>query len=298
MRIKEIKKINPGYDISMIDVVRMLDPSKGGKFVKLLLKEVIESEKNMVMFSSELDKLDIDRLKTPYYAQQLLSMVCDSVGGVQSILDLTRFDTLCDEGHVTDKDVQNYNTLGDISVAVLDAETNKSGNKLVYKSEVVIEDDEWLVIKPLNMNASRKYGAATKWCTTQRDNYYFYDYSNRGVVLYILSKTSNVKWALFYELKSHSLSWWNSVDDRVDGLLVNLPQEFKTRLVDYVITEPNPNTHYFDQEDIDEGKKHNASHGLDDIVDEVFMLDDVDAATLEDVMLDDIESIHGKLTEL
>ena len=88
MKIKDIKNNNPDYGASMIDALRMLDPSKNGKFIHLLLKEVIDSEKSMVMYSSDLDKLDINRKELPYTTQHILAMACDSVGGTQTILDL------------------------------------------------------------------------------------------------------------------------------------------------------------------------------------------------------------------
>ena len=251
MRIKDIKNNNPDYSASMIDVLRMLDPSKNGKFVHLLLKEVISAEKNMVMHSSDLDKLDINRKEIPYTTQHILTMACDSVGGTQTILDLGRFEQLCDEGYIVDKDIQNYKSLGDISVVVLDAETKKLGKKVNYETQIIIDNEEWLVLKPLNMSASRKYGASTKWCTTQRDEGYFYDYSNRGVILYILSKTDNVKWALYYEHKNNMLSWWNTIDERVDGLMVDLPSELKKRLVKYILNEPQPNIFYFSKDEVD-----------------------------------------------
>jgi len=255
MKIKDIKNNNPDYGASMIDALRMLDPSKNGKFIHLLLKEVIDSEKSMVMYSSDLDKLDINRKELPYTTQHILAMACDSVGGTQTILDLGRFQQLCDEGHIVDKDVQNYKSIGDISVVVLDAETKKLGNKVDYETQVIIDNEEWLVLKPLNMNASRKYGASTKWCTTQRDEGYFYDYSNKGVVLYILSKTSNVKWAIYYEHKKNMLSWWNTIDERVDGLMVDLPSDLKSRLLKLVLNEPHPNIFYFSEEEVTRGKK-------------------------------------------
>jgi len=133
--------------------------------------------------------------------------------------------------------------------------TKKLGNTVDYETQVIIDNEEWLVLKPLNMNASRKYGASTKWCTTQRDEGYFYDYSNRGIVLYILSKIDNVKWALYYEHKNNMLSWWNTIDERVDGLMVDLPSELKKRLVKYVLTESHPNTFYFGKEEVARGIK-------------------------------------------
>ena len=44
---------------------------------------------------------------------------------------------------------------------------------------------------------------------------------------YILSKQNNTKWAVYYDIKSRELSWWNAKDILTDGYLVDLPEELK-----------------------------------------------------------------------
>ena len=41
----------------------------------------------------------------------------------------------------------------------------------------IISDDDFLILKPLNIISSRKYGASTKWCTSSSNPETFYDYS-------------------------------------------------------------------------------------------------------------------------
>ena len=40
MRLRDLKKNNKDYDISLIDLLKLIDPSKNGKFVSLLLSEL------------------------------------------------------------------------------------------------------------------------------------------------------------------------------------------------------------------------------------------------------------------
>ena len=44
------------------------------------------------------------------------------------------------------------------------------------------------------------------------------------------------------------MSWWDSKDDRLDGLMVNLPQEVKNNILTYILEESHPNSHYFNKE--------------------------------------------------
>ena len=89
-------------------------------------------------------------------------------------------------------------------------------------------DDDYLILKPLNVISSRKYGASTKWCTSSINDETFYSYSSKGILLYIISrKKDNTKWAVYYELDKKELSWWDSKDNRVDGLMVDLPEQYK-----------------------------------------------------------------------
>ena len=50
------------------------------------------------------------------------------------------------------------------------------------------ETNEWLVLKPMSFLASKKYGASTKWCTTQEnDPDYYLRYSRRGILIYCMN---------------------------------------------------------------------------------------------------------------
>lgn len=57
-----------------------------------------------------------------------------------------------------------------------------------------------MIVEPLSMAASLKYGANTKWCTTYSDpaenqfNNYFGDYT----LVYFIDKIHNTKYAIAY----------------------------------------------------------------------------------------------------
>jgi len=56
------------------------------------------------------------------------------------------------------------------------------------------EDDEWLVVVPLTYKASCKYGANTKWCTTDsKTDAYFKNYSSEAPLIIVTNKQRKLK---------------------------------------------------------------------------------------------------------
>ena len=99
------------------------------------------------------------------------------------------------------------------------------------------EDEEWLIIKPLTYESSKKYGAGTRWCTAaESEDYQFYNYTSRGILIYTINKKTGYKVATFKNLdKEHTreLSFWDAEDNRLDSLELNLPDD----IMDIIITD-------------------------------------------------------------
>jgi len=108
------------------------------------------------------------------------------------------------------------------TLKLVDKEMEKQIQKLY-------EDNEWLIIKPLSFLASKKYGASTKWCTTQEHNpEYYLKYSRRGILIYCINKITGDKVAAFKNIDEawdKETSFWNLIDQRIDSLESGLPLE-------------------------------------------------------------------------
>lgn len=85
-------------------------------------------------------------------------------------------------------------------------EEAKRGAKLIYN------DDTWYVYNITNFEASKKYGAHTKWCITGKNlqgedtygNRYWDEYTEHGVQFYFyINKKDNKKYALAYANDGH-----------------------------------------------------------------------------------------------
>lgn len=246
MGLKKIKLENKEYNTSIIDLLRLLDPSKTGKFMAILLNELKFYNKAVPMGSRNIRLLNYQVKSLDVVHEELLEILIDALGGSEVLNDLEKFEVMCEENLVVVKDIQQYKSLGEVSLAVIDAEEKRKG--VQPQKEIILTHPDYLIIKPLNVFASRKYGASTKWCTSSRDPKTFYDYSERGILIYIISKIDTSKWAVYYDIKDEELSWWNVKDVLTDGYLVDLPEQLKKDILNYILNETKSNSHYFDEE--------------------------------------------------
>ena len=69
------------------------------------------------------------------------------------------------------KDIYNYKDLEELQ-ATIQASTGKEFERNIKQNEVkvIVNNDKVLVIEPLTVEASKKYGAGTKWCTAGENN--------------------------------------------------------------------------------------------------------------------------------
>lgn len=128
------------------------------------------------------------------------------------------------------------------------------------RTKEIYRDDRWLILKPLTLNASIKYGYHTKWCTSSKDNpLTFYNYSKEGILIYVIERQTNIKWAVYWEInekgKKCEMSWWNAEDDRLDSMLVVIPEYIMTIIKKELFLESKPNYYYFSENQKNNYKK-------------------------------------------
>jgi|TARA_R110000851_G_scaffold304530_1_gene462391 hypothetical protein len=263
MGLKNIKKQNKEYDISLLDLLRLLDPSKTGKFMYLLLDELKGIPAHE--YGDYTDNLEINTDHLPPISRVVLNYLVELVGGLDVVNSLHKFNKLLDRKLINKNDIQEYSNLTEIIDVVFKKELELDSKEFTPHQDI-ISDDDFLILKPLNIISSRKYGASTKWCTSSSNPETFYDYSNRGVLLYIINRKNNEKTGVYYELKTKELSWWDSKDNRVDGLMVNIPKTVKTQILEYVLNEKHPNSHYFNKETQELSNKPTNEMVLPDVV--------------------------------
>ena len=83
--------------------------------------------------------------------------------------------------------------------------TQEKRSKSAGRSITLHEDDNWLVVVPLDKDASCFHGKNTDWCTTKPTRRYFesYFYSDQITLIYFLQLDTGNKWAIAYHDKAN-----------------------------------------------------------------------------------------------
>lgn len=84
----------------------------------------------------------------------------------------------------------------------------------VGQSANLIENNNWLVVLPMDKDASCFYGKDTAWCTTKTDLEYFesYFYNKAITLIYCLNKRTGGKWAIAAHTKVRDIECFDQKD--------------------------------------------------------------------------------------
>ena len=225
-RIETLRKQFPHLTISLFDVLIEIDGTKTHKYSQLLCKlfdgylksesdrykEELDSEVHNVLnhLSVPLDK----NFNTNFMKRRILDNVRHS-----DVELFQTFKSYMEKGLIKETDITKYSNFTQLSAAVSLAELREFEKSSELKVHKEFEDDKWLLVRPLSFEASAKYGAGTKWCTTfKREKEYFFKYCQNGILLYIINKESGEKFAMFYDMtiEKAETSFWDVEDKRND----------------------------------------------------------------------------------
>ena len=265
-RINELRKQHPNYALDVMEILRLSIPKQSTKYLELLIK-LTKDEKTESDVSYRGYKLTI--LKNEYgmdenivksLSTSMVAIIGDSLERLISPPNHRTFRKFCElneRGLINNNDVSIYSTFDQIEQAVSIAELKVLDKELVKQIKIIFEDDEWIVLRPLSLEASQKYGAATKWCTTSSPNLdeptaineanlpsYFDKYSYRGILIYTINKKTGHKIGTFKNLdpdKEEEFSFWNAKGNRIDSLDSRLPNEILGKIKDEVNNFPITN---------------------------------------------------------
>lgn len=233
-RIEELKKQNPSLNINLVDVFSGLFSKT--KYVELLINlikpRLEEHEKNREeMYYYDRDLIDVGFSNEQISKYKLIDLMIirnylDAINGLDNIGDLLKFVDYNERNLVKENDITKYRSFDEIIATNALIELRLYEKSLEKDVITVFNDESWLVIKPLTIDASIKYGSGTKWCTaSKQDEYHFYKYSTQGVLIYIINRDTGEKIGA-YKAKPNiekELSFWSSKDERLDSMETNLP---------------------------------------------------------------------------
>lgn len=167
-KIKDIKEQNPKYTIDVIELLASMDPSKTNKYIPFMIK-----------CTSDWVDWIINELKTETF-KEMFDVVSD-------------FEDLSQRNLLSNKDIYSYESNQDIIKAVKDAKEKVTRSEVKKKeTEILHEDERWLVLCPLSRRSSNIYGKATKWCVSSEDtsySNYYKQYTDNGSLVFVIDKT-------------------------------------------------------------------------------------------------------------
>lgn len=257
MGIKTLKKQNPELIIDVVELLTKLDPTENNKMLPFLVKMYKKrflNENNDVNRKSSLSGLT-KKLHKNFMDERITEMIIGSFG-YENMEKLLLFCDHLNNKRITNTDVTSYSDWSDILNEVSKAELKLIDKELTKQIEVVYEDDEWLVLKPLSFKSSLTYGSNTKWCTAMKtEPDYFYRYSKNGILIYVINKDNGKKYGFFNQPNEFSV--WNQIDNRVDSLETSIPFDILLKIKDSSNLETNEvNYTKFSEEEIEAEKSY------------------------------------------
>lgn len=231
-RIEELKKQNPKLNFNIIDIINRIIPKP--KYTELmvnLIKRKTEDNHSRKDIISALESYEVYLNYDEFSNLELLILfkVFDSYIGTSDLSTMKKFIELNERNLIANNNLSTYKSFEDLGLQISLSEL-KLIDKDIEKQVIKLYDSsDWLVLKPLSWNSSRKYGANTKWCTaSEHEPDYFYKYAKRGILIYAIDKITGNKVAGYYQISDYDdreLSFWNIIDKRIDSMEANLPYE-------------------------------------------------------------------------
>ena len=239
-QIKELKNSKENQ-VNLIDFIELILPNAKTKYYELFLRilnssihtkyedKIADAKTALKTLFSEKNQY-IDEMS--YFNTIIISYLFDIIHDTNIDIEvLNKFVDYNERNLIPKNDVTTYKTFKDVHNQVIFAEMKLEEKNLEKQVVKIFEDDEWLVVKPLTLESSVKYGYGTKWCTAmEKDNTYFERYSKEGILIYFINKLNNEKVAVYKkiiegsaELKKPEITFWNVVDKQIDSFGCGLP---------------------------------------------------------------------------
>lgn len=243
---KDLKKQYSDLDISVIDYVSRIDPSKTNKLTPFLLKIISNKIKDSYHTRKGLGNISNNKIDG-----HIIEMLLDIIGeGRRGLETLVEFNEHLENNRIENTDINQYETWEDLLIQKGIADVKLIDKQLSKQVERIYEDSTWLVIKPLSFKASLAYGSSTKWCTAMKNEpNYFYRYASEGILLYVINKINGKKYG--FNSSPSEFSVWNTIDNRIDSLESGIPYEILSIIREKSNLNNNPkNSELFSDEEI------------------------------------------------
>jgi hypothetical protein len=206
-RLDRLKEQHPDLNISLIDIISFLDPTDSYKYTEFLIKN----------FKNDSDYYSSNKDEFMGYMGVFLF-------GSGEIETLNEFERHSKANRIKNKDISQYANFLDLNESVVLAQEIENRKKLEKEILKIHEDDTWFILTPLSFEASKVYGANTKWCVTQEK--YWNQYLTTHRLIYVLNKKTDTKIAFSRDFLKEKFQAWDQLDKEVDPMFINfIPDE-------------------------------------------------------------------------
>lgn len=228
-KIKQLKN-DEKNNINIVDLLSILCVKKT-KYVETLMR-VIKNEKKHKQHIKEIKKFlndefnisEEDIKNIPEDHLLFYHTFMENMIGIDDLKSFQRFCEYNEKNLIPKNDLSTYRNFSQIKSSISIAEIKEYEKELEGQIVVLFKDKEWLVLKPLTHQSSKKYGSNTKWCTASEDApQYFEDYSRNGILIYIINMKTGKKTAVHKLLRNNSVTYWNQLDKKIEQSETNLP---------------------------------------------------------------------------
>jgi hypothetical protein len=245
--------------MSAIDIYKMISPNQTNKYVEMLIKldktqsRYSDNQRSEIIQLMASWGLDYNYLET--FDLETLTFLFNGIHNLMSeykVRIFAKFASFVDRKLIENTDVTSYSSWEEIEQAVSLAEVKLIDKALEKQIKKVYEDDTWISLRPLSLEASMKYGANTKWCTTTESGQYYARYSARGILIYNINKKTGYKVACFKNLSpehDNEFSWWDVTDRKIEALESEAPSTVLEAIRNEIKEMPVPNQTLMTQEE-------------------------------------------------
>ncbi len=243
---KHVKAQNEWANINIVEVISNVDPTPTNKFLPLLVKTYKSLDTKMKKYESEWLINNIVK-NSDYTYEYLNTLSYTSLQIIWSVIDrlmsenvtfelLNDFNAHLEENRIEKNDISGYKNIDELKIELSKANTKKILKESRSHTHLVYEDDNWLLLKPLTLESSVKYGHMTKWCTTMVSGNYFYRYSRNGVLIYSIDKVNDRKFAIHIPIdegeEKITFRIYDEMDNEIDSYFTGYPQKIMNIICD------------------------------------------------------------------
>jgi hypothetical protein len=230
---EQVKQHNPFLDITLYDILTTLFPEP--KYLEMIVnlikkerldKKVTHSSKEIVTYLKDRGQNLIDKYSDNRESFMYSILGFEFLFNEEEYRTINEFISNSNQKLLNGVDLTAIKRYEDLNKLNSLCEIKKMGNELEKEIVKLLENDEWLVLRPLTHLSSMKYGSSTKWCTTsQYEPNYFTRYTREGALIYCINKNTGLKVAAYKNYDERVMSFWNMEDHRIDSIESGLPYE-------------------------------------------------------------------------